>query len=175
MISLFGCTRSTLSTSQRLWNQTRTVAKEGNLPPKKWFMSSRLSNSWVNNVPWASSEACRLALASTGNKSPSIPWMKTGSQVSQSKHGDSAACRSDWNMTRFLLGCSSGSWGKDGNSHHDLMGMMLQLGWATATEPCTSRIQLLNVSPYSKYNLCTGQYVKPIGEGGGMPWPFWAR
>lgn len=92
-------------------------------PRRKWFMGSRLSNPWVNNVPWASSEVCRLALASTGNKSPSIPRMKTGSQVSQSKHSDSAACRSDWNMTRFLLGCSSGSWGKDGNSHHDLMGL----------------------------------------------------
>lgn len=45
--------------------------------------------------------------------------------------------------------------------------MMLQMGWATATEPCTYRIQLLNVSRYSKYNLCTGQYVEPIGEGRG--------
>lgn len=35
VISLFGCTRSTLSSSPRLWNQTRTVAKEGNLLLKK--------------------------------------------------------------------------------------------------------------------------------------------
>lgn len=70
---------------------------------RKWFMGSRRSNSWVNNVPRESSEVCWAALTSTGNKSPNVPRMKEASQVSQSKHGDSAACRSDWNMTRFLL------------------------------------------------------------------------
>lgn len=117
MISLFGCT---LSTSQRLWNQTRTVAKEGNLPLKKMihgFQAKQLMSQQCTASVFGG-----VSLAWTGNKSPSIPRMKRGSQVSQSKHGDSAACRSGWNMTRFPLGYSSSSWGKDGNSHHDLIG-----------------------------------------------------
>lgn len=104
---------------------------------RKWFMGSRQSNSWVNNVPGASSEVCRAALASTGNKSPSVPRMKEASQVSQSKHGDSAACRSDWNMTGFLLGCLSRLLRnrRKCTPWVDRLPprVMLQLGWATAT------------------------------------------
>ena len=156
----------------RGWIQTGIVAKEENPLLKKMIHGSRLSNSWVNNVPQASSEVCRPALGSTGNKSPSISRMETGSQVSQSKHGAWAACRSDWNLTRSLLGSLSGCWGKDANSHHDLIGLRARDASA-ALSNCNKRS---GARPHAVSECITfvvniicapDSMISPSGGGGG--------
>lgn len=88
--------------------------------------SSEENDSWVPAEATHEStmyrEACRRARESTGNKSPSVPKMKTASPVSPSKQGDSAACRSERNMARCLSGYPSKSRGRDGNPQDDSIG-----------------------------------------------------